>query len=437
MKKILLLPAIVIASMFFLLVGSIVVVGLRTQNQIDRMMAQIEEEGATLRHQTPHVEEDRNAAPIYEGAFRLLQYPKDAEGEFLDSSDTARWAETHENDVRVFLRSNQPALRRLREAATYRTCVFADKWDDPRNTGSVTRHLEALKKCARLLAAEGAMRAHDGDVQGALDSYSVGLRLTMVTHSEPMLLSGLWECVICGIIIGHMEQHVPSVTLAPKLCTGLIDALRWAEMSPSRVQRFFQGERLYGIGQLDSWMAEPKTFLKKLGFVAKPWAMLGRAFRPALHTLWRREKSEYIRFLSDCVRAAGLPRRAAIKAITARESLATSLPRYCIMTRTVCKSTSMSRALIEFGRQQARCRAARIALALKCHKARRGAYPESLEQLESDVLPVLPCDPFTERAFRYKREGEGFVLYSLGPNGIDDGGTGGPHEGDVPFRFAE
>jgi len=32
-------------------------------------------------------------------------------------------------------------------------------------------------------------------------------------------------------------------------------------------------------------------------------------------------------------------------------------------------------------------------------------------------------DPYSDKPLVYKRKGEGFILYSVGPNFIDDGGT--------------
>lgn len=37
-------------------------------------------------------------------------------------------------------------------------------------------------------------------------------------------------------------------------------------------------------------------------------------------------------------------------------------------------------------------------------------------------MPELPVDPYSEKSFCYRLEGEGFMLYSVGPNGRDDAG---------------
>ena len=42
--------------------------------------------------------------------------------------------------------------------------------------------------------------------------------------------------------------------------------------------------------------------------------------------------------------------------------------------------------------------------------------------LYSPVLDELPKDPFSGKDYVYRREGKGFVVYSVSGNGTDDGG---------------
>jgi len=73
-------------------------------------------------------------------------------------------------------------------------------------------------------------------------------------------------------------------------------------------------------------------------------------------------------------------------------------------------------------RGQARFELAKLGFALAAYRAEHGEWPEKLEALVPDYLAELPDDPFTDRPFHYRREGEGFLLYSVGPNLRDNGG---------------
>jgi hypothetical protein len=65
----------------------------------------------------------------------------------------------------------------------------------------------------------------------------------------------------------------------------------------------------------------------------------------------------------------------------------------------------------------------RVAAALAVYRAERGTYPEKLDELLPDVLGELPVDVYHGKPLIYKRLADGFLLYSAGENGVDDGGS--------------
>lgn len=67
---------------------------------------------------------------------------------------------------------------------------------------------------------------------------------------------------------------------------------------------------------------------------------------------------------------------------------------------------------------------AAIVCALERYHARANAYPEELARLAPAQLSAIPHDLFTGKALAYRLETGGFLLYSAGENGIDDGGSG-------------
>jgi hypothetical protein len=82
--------------------------------------------------------------------------------------------------------------------------------------------------------------------------------------------------------------------------------------------------------------------------------------------------------------------------------------------------------------EQSRCKQAEAdardgmflsALALQAWRAEHGRYPDSLDALAPGILQAVPADPFGSGELKYRREGEKYVLYSVGPDGRDDGGT--------------
>jgi hypothetical protein len=69
-------------------------------------------------------------------------------------------------------------------------------------------------------------------------------------------------------------------------------------------------------------------------------------------------------------------------------------------------------------------RVALTALALEQFRAdHKSKYPAQLSELAPNYLEAVPVDPFDGQPLRYRPQGAGYVLYSIGPDLKDDGGT--------------
>jgi hypothetical protein len=69
-------------------------------------------------------------------------------------------------------------------------------------------------------------------------------------------------------------------------------------------------------------------------------------------------------------------------------------------------------------------RVIRIGLALAAYRHDHGKFPETPEKIAPDYLKSVPLDPSTNMPLCYRRNGAGYLLYSVGRNGRDDGGAG-------------
>jgi hypothetical protein len=103
----------------------------------------------------------------------------------------------------------------------------------------------------------------------------------------------------------------------------------------------------------------------------------------------------------------------------------------------------LSRVFETQAKSQARHRAAEILLAATRARLEAAAPPESAESLVPTWLVALPGDPFrTEGPLPVRTDADGWLVYSVGPDGEDDGGPvpagADPVEGndDVGLRLA-
>ena len=82
-------------------------------------------------------------------------------------------------------------------------------------------------------------------------------------------------------------------------------------------------------------------------------------------------------------------------------------------------------------RAQTRRDLSRLGYALVAYRAVHTKYPATLNALAPDYLSTLPVDRFVNQPLIYVPQEHGFLIYSIGANGKDDGGkSGGPGSPD-------
>jgi tetratricopeptide (TPR) repeat protein len=83
---------------------------------------------------------------------------------------------------------------------------------------------------------------------------------------------------------------------------------------------------------------------------------------------------------------------------------------------------SLSNAEAKSARAQTFVDEARVACALERHRLANGNFPETLAVLTRQFIESIPNDVIAGRPLRYRRTADGYILYGIGWNKIDDGG---------------
>ncbi|MHC4800215.1 MAG: hypothetical protein ACYTF1_26540, partial [Planctomycetota bacterium] len=85
-------------------------------------------------------------------------------------------------------------------------------------------------------------------------------------------------------------------------------------------------------------------------------------------------------------------------------------------------SSGFSRAFELQVKHTGQVRCARAALACERYRLANKKFPEKLYQLVPDYLDKVPLDPFDDKPLRYRMDEDAIIVYSVGEDGIDNGG---------------
>jgi len=375
--------------------------------------------------------ETDNAAPLLERAAELFKELKKREGWIdavpapgtkgernLTNFDEAKLARLRQQ---MAWPETQEALRLLREAATKPGARFhRDVTKGPAmELGPVTEFIVA----ARLLGVAAWLHARDGDVAGAAMDLEAASRLGGLAGRSPVLIDWLVAVALDSLAVS-MTSGVVAELPPPALDDPVWDRLSafWGERErgmQAGLVHAFDGERVLAGGWIfERMLGQPGAFADlwksasggndemdkgaalSLAVYAHPWS-------PLLHA----DHAAYLQFMQDV--------RRSVEEGDVGGNAAAGIPKSALFTRLA--APALDNIPLRSREIAAQLQLGQVGLALERWRAEHGSYPETLAALrlpESDTT-----DPFNGQPFLYRVEEDGVLLYSVGKNGKDDGGT--------------
>jgi hypothetical protein len=373
----------------------------------------------------PVLPADEDAAPLYRQAFERIEIDKGLTAE-QSPLKAAAAADVSTDEVTALLARHATTLDLLRRAAAKPGCRFARDWARP-SMGMLLPELASMRHAARLLALAARREATSGDVSAALADVVRLHRMAIHVAAEPILISGLVETAVDSIALETLAAILPLITAqdAPALADpALGDFVR----SQPSFERHALGEEAFGLATFAD-LAEAKVRLHDLGMSPDPVgfaisvaSILYRCFLlpsdlAAYTGAMSRWRAQAARPAMPDERSAEVARRPApigSELTTNRQGLLTSLltPALGAILKTQAKSL-------------AKHRAAEVLLAATRARLKSGEQPGSAESLVPEWLLAVPADPFRdEGSLTVKTSADGWLVYSVGPDGEDDGGPG-------------
>jgi hypothetical protein len=369
---------------------------------------------------------DDNAAPLYQRAFASLTADKE-----LDESDSPfkdpLTADVASGEVTAILERHAATLDLLRRATDKPGCRFDRDWSRP-SIDMLLPEVQHLRQAARLLTLAARRAAADGDGEQALADVVRIHRLGMHAAGEPILISGLVGQAIDALALGTLADVLPRLEKSdlPLLEK---DSLRDFVATPIRYQRAFLGEEAFGLAMLgdladgskgmttiellQSASGEPTRFT-----FDSPFSLLYRCFMlPADIAGYRDVLRRYQDIAGKMLLPTSQPYPVVVKETAEIEETLKS-------RRAGVFAALLAPALSGVLKSQARGAAMHdVAGVLVAATRARLAATSLAESLVPEAVPALPGDPFTaDKPLVAKRTDSGWVVYSVGPDGEDDGG---------------
>lgn len=357
------------------------------------------------------VPEGENAASLYRRAFELYtEGPTDEEMDLLSRLSEGQPLTLAERAVlEKVVEKNREALALLHQAAGLPGCDFGVDY----SKGSMAElpHISGMIRAAKLLEIEAVLSAGPE----AAASARASLRLAEAVADEPILVSQLVRAV-CGEMARESWQQAFRGDVAPEALRALLDSL-----SAERYREGYEKSILFEL------YAGAKLVLEgaDLSALGPEAAGIRRPDDP----LTAEDLAYYAETMAEFSSLAGQPYYESRDRIARlRAERVDGAPWYAEITRLVIPA--FDRAAMRQAQAEAGVGTGRLAAALRLYRDRTGSYPESLESLRD--IADLPVDPFTGKPFLYRREGSGFVVWSVGSDGLDSGGVSA--QDDVLFR---
>jgi hypothetical protein len=279
------------------------------------------------------------------------------------------------------------------------------------------------REVARFLNYEVLLRAQEGDLPGAVRAYRGILNTSRAIGDTPTLISLLVRLAIRTVALDQLERILAQGQLTEVTLAGLQMELE-TEEKESLMVFAARGERALMEGFLQALQKGdvPISILNGLAGGIPPssgksgWLDLTRFLNLPGAVPFNR--AAYLERMNKLVAICQLPEKDQLDQMKEFEKSHRDAPP---IARALLPA--VVKCLQAHWRIQARLRCAAAALAVERFRLQHGRWPDRLNDLVPALWHEVLLDPFDGASFRFRRDKEGVVVYSIGPDGKDDGGA--------------
>jgi hypothetical protein len=307
-----------------------------------------------------------------------------------------------------YLKELEPAIDEFQLGAAMPYCYFQHDWDLGANV--LFPEYADMKTLVRTVCARAELRAASGASRGAVDDLVSAHRAAVHIGQQPPLIALLVSIASEAIVSRSVEELLPLAANDPEFATGLrsvADSMpeKWDLTGFLRTEAFFGWWTAEHLSDAASYLGmggnEPievrLTKNSQTTVRAVKWSIL-EIYTPILR--------DYKPFDDERATYSALATRSNAElneAVLAKPYLAVLLPVFEAIPTSLDRFRARRRMLL-------------ASLDLIAHRRAHGSWPKSLAEVGEFK------DPFDGKPLRFRPEGGGFRVWSVGANKVDDGG---------------
>jgi hypothetical protein len=339
-------------------------------------------------------------------------------------------------DILLALSKFDPILSEFSAAAARPRNRYPVLYDDGFST--LLPHLAVTKSAVLISRLRALAKLSQGNTAGATADALLGFRISDSLTEDSLLITELVRYACDAIttrtvwegMVGHRwneAQLLQFQTLFSKreYGTGIVRALE-----AERAYGIFETEKIIheGVERWGQLTGPPESGDTESGRILRPGSIMPvgwwRANQVALVEGYQRiiatARSSMMAENRPKALEEGRQREKEVEQFLG-EAVHTLSPKTVLLKLLL---PAISRAVVKTHRAQTVTRMATIACALERYRLAHGTYPASLEDLVPGFLATIPTDWMSGDPFHYRKTDDGwFRLWSIGPDGKDDGGA--------------
>jgi hypothetical protein len=264
-----------------------------------------------------------------------------------------------------------------------------------------------------LLCLESVLCGEKGDSEGAVRAAEAAFQVADTLRLEPVFISQLVRWAGQRFAVGALERTLSQIELSDAQLSRLIEAIsQWP--SSEAVRRLLVGYRCMYLDLFQRPQAVDQVYFQTAPGPARALLELYNAAGLAA-----RDGTIFLDMIQACLATAELPLH---QRYDASEEIETHFRERSEKGMLLKHISLIWHGLRSEVQSLAFLRCGSTGLAVERYRLKKGDWPQTLAELIPEHLPDVPEDPFDGAPLRYKRLEGGFVVYSVGEDGVDDDG---------------